>query len=241
MINILITVGIVIMLFLIWRFLFFFRNPKRKIDYNDQNILSPADGFVIYIKKVEPGNDIFSIKKGNKILLDDLMFIDDKALLHKPGWLIGISMSPFDIHYNRSPIRGFIKKIRHDFPTREKSNADMFPGLQNMFFNLKPYYSGCDYIIKNERASYLIKNESIKVYVTQIADNWIKKIVTYKENTTMKQGDVFGMIRMGSQVDVFIPDSQGFVQIQVRERNHVKAGITTLASIRSHDHVCYQK
>lgn len=223
---------ILITLFIIWRFVFFFRNPDRKIVYDDNNILSPADGFVIYIKKVEPGCEIISIKKGNSILLNDLMFIDDKSLLDKPGWLIGISMSPFDIHYNRSPIRGTIKKIRHDFPTNRKINLDMFVGFQNMFFNIKPFYTNCDYLIHNERASFIIKNEHISVYVTQIADNWIKKIVTYKDQTDIKQGEVFGLIRMGSQVDLFIPDEENRTKVLVEERKHIKAGITIIAKVK---------
>lgn len=222
---------ILITLFITWRFLYFFRNPDRKIVYDDDFILSPADGFVIYIKKVEPRREIFSIKNGNSILLDDLMFINEESLLDMPGWLIGISMTPFDIHYNRTPIRGIIKKIRHDFPTKRKKNSDMFPGLQNMFFNLKPFYSNCDYIINNERASYVVKNENLSVYVTQIADDWIKKIVTFKDQTDIKQGEVFGLIRMGSQVDLFIPDEKGRIEVLVEERKHIKAGITTIARV----------
>ena len=222
---------IVIASFILWRFIYFFRNPDRKIVYDDNYILSPADGFVVYIKRVEPGGEIFSIKKGKSILLNDLMFIDDKSLLKKPGWLIGISMTPFDIHYNRTPIRGTIKKIRHDFPTKKKINSDMFPGLQNMFFNIKPFYANCDYIISNERASFIIKNEKMSIYVTQIADNWIKKIVTFKDRTEIKQGEVFGLIRMGSQVDLFIPDEKNRIDVIVEERKHVEAGTTSLARI----------
>lgn len=224
---------IIIIVFVFWRFVYFFRNPDRKINYNDNHILSPADGFVVYVKRVEPRSEIFSIKKGDRILLDDLMFIDDSTLLDKPGWLIGICMSPLDIHFNRSPLRGTIAKIRHDYPTKERKNKDMFPGLQNLFFNIKPYYKDCDYIIRNERASYIIKNEILSVYVTQIADNWIKKIVTYKDKTEVSQGEVFGLIRMGSQVDLFIPDDKDMIKVVVEERKHVKAGITILGTIQN--------
>ena len=231
MLNIAIILFVIICAFIFWRFLFFFRNPDRKINSNDNHIISPADGFVIYIQRVEPRSEILSVKKGNKILLDDLMFIDDNSLLDKPGWLIGISMTPFDIHYNRTPIRGSILKIRHDFPTKIRKNKDMFPGLQNLFFNLKPYHKGCEYLIRNESASFVIKNENLSVYVTQIADNWIKKIVTYKDKTEVSQGEVFGLIRMGSQVDLFIPDEKDRIEVVVEERKHVKAGVSILAMI----------
>ena len=110
----------------------------------------------------------------------------------------------------------------------------MFPALQNMFFNNKPYHQDCEYIITNERASYIIKNEVLSVYVTQIADNWIRKIVSLKDNTEVKQGEVFGLIRMGSQVDLFIPDANDEVRVMVDERKHVKAGLSILATMNKH-------
>lgn len=217
-------------LFLFWRFFFFFRNPKRNIERDDRLILSPADGFVIYMRRVEPGKPIFSIKKETDIRLDDLMFIDDESLKEKAGYIVGIFMSPFDVHYNRSPIRGEIIKIAHAFPTRVRKNFNMFHIQSNLFFNLEPHWEGCDCIIANERASYIIRNEKLSVYVTQIADRWVKKIVTLKNNENVDQGEVFGMIRMGSQVDLFIHDDTGAKPL-VKPRQRVKAGLTPLFEI----------
>ena len=225
-----IIIIIFITLFCLWRFLFFFRNPKRDIPYNDTQMLSPADGLIIYIKEVIPGEAIFSIKGENKILLKDLMFSDDPSLFNKPGYLIGIYMSVFDVHYNRAPIHGHIKKIAHDFPTNKKENKTMLNAFDNLTYNLNPLWNECDYLITNERASYLIKNNKHSVYVTQIADRWVKKIVTLKNEETINQGEVFGLIKMGSQVDIFIPQKNN-IKILVKERQHVKAGITPLLEI----------
>lgn len=100
-------------LFVAWRLLFL-RNPSRQINADDRLILSPADGFVVYVRRVVPGEELMSIKKGEPILLDDLMGLDDSAL-PRQGWLVGIFMSPFDVHYNRAPIQGFIRKLAHRF------------------------------------------------------------------------------------------------------------------------------
>ena len=54
--------GAVVALFLFWRFWFFFRNPRRDVPKNDDHILSPADGRVVYVRPVEPGQEIFSVK-----------------------------------------------------------------------------------------------------------------------------------------------------------------------------------
>lgn len=219
-------------LFALWRFVFFFRNPRRHVVADDAAVLSPADGFIVYARRVRPGEPVFAVKEGAPILLDDLMFLDDPAL-PRDGWLVGIYMSPFDVHYNRAPVRGRVRKIAHRFPGRGASgkNANMFPGQSNLFFDLRPYWQGCEYLVQNERASYVFTNEQRSVYVTQIADRWIRKIVSYREGEVLAQGDVFGLIRMGSQVDLFVPDPEGHLEVQVRERQPVRAGLDALLRI----------
>ena len=216
-------------LFFLWRFFFFFRNPARRIVANDSLVLSPADGFVLYVLRVRPGEALFAVKQGRPILLDDLMFLEDPEL-PRDGWLIGVYMSPFDVHFNRAPIRGRIRKIAHRFPQNgdEGGNASMFPAQPNLFFGSGPTTQGCDYLVRNERASYVFSNEQRSVYVTQIADRWIRKIVTFRDGVPVAQGEVFGLIRMGSQVDVFVPDPAGRMDVLVKERQHVRAGLDAL-------------
>jgi phosphatidylserine decarboxylase len=212
---------------------FFLRNPSRQVNSDDRVILSPADGFVVYVRRVMPGEELMSIKNGEPILLDDLMELDDPAL-PRQGWLVGIFMSPIDVHYNRAPIGGFIRKIAHCFPVKSRgTNSNMFHGQSNLFFDLQPYWQGCDYLIHNERASYVITNDKLSVYVTQIADRWIRKIVTFRDGVPVAQGEVFGLIRMGSQVDLFVPDVEGRMEVLVTERTHVRAGIDVLLRISS--------
>ena len=234
---------ILIGLFIFWRFFFFFRNPQRKIPYNDNHILSPADGFILYIKEVNPkdNKDIFSIKKKKNIKLHELMNLPEEDL-NKPGYLFGIFMSPFDVHYNRAPIAGEIQKLVHEYPSRlarrlekkEGKNLSMFNAQSNLFFNEKPFTHDCDYLITNERASYVLKNDRLTLYFTQIADNWVNKIVTFKNGEPIKQGERFGMIRMGSQVDIFVPKLPK-MKILVRERQHVKAGLTPLIELQNNN------
>jgi phosphatidylserine decarboxylase len=224
---------IVIILFVYWRFFFFFRNPDRIIPYDSKSILSPADGFVIYCKKINPGDDIFSIKKNKHIKLDDLMFIDEKDLKNQPGWLIGIFMTFLNVHYNRAPIEGHIEKIRHDFLNKFKVNKRLFKLYFNILFFKKPLWKNCEHIISNERASFVIKNKNLSVYVTQIADSWVNKIVTFKDNEEIKQGEIFGIVKMGSQVDIFVPDNNGSLKVVITEGQRVKAGLTELIRIKN--------
>jgi phosphatidylserine decarboxylase len=215
--------------FLGWRFWWFFRNPKRSITTNDRQVLSAADGLVIYAKKVtnDSKEPILSVKNRKVIRLNELMHIDDDRLLNKSGWLIGVFMTPFNVHYNRAPIRGQMRKIKHDYPTPERTNFGMFNGVSNIFFNEAPYHHDCDYVIHNERASYVISNEKHSVYVTQIADKTVNRCICFKDRSGVAQGEVFGLIRMGSQVDIFVPDSEKY-ELKVKERQKVKAGLTVL-------------
>ena len=233
-ILLIITVLLCASLYLFWRCFFFFRNPPRRIPYDPKFILAPADGFVIYSKRVYPGEDIFSIKNNKHIKLDDLMFIEDDNLKNQPGWIIGIFMTFLDVHYNRAPIEGYIKEIKHDFLLNGfKKNKMLFKIYVNLFLFKKNLWENCEHIILNERASFVIKNKDISVYVTQIADGWIKKIITFKNNEEIKQGEVFGLIRMGSQVDIFVPDKDGSLEVLVKDRQKVKAGLTKLIRINN--------
>lgn len=217
--------------FVIWRYLLFFRNPDRKIPVNPDTILAPADGQIVYCRYVENnGRDpILSLKKRKILRLEDLMNVEHPGLVGKKGWLIGIYMSPFDVHFNRTPVAGTIRKISHEFPGHpgRGRNLSMFNVMSNLIYDNKPYHEDCDYLVTNERASYTIENNGFAMFVTQIADRWIRKIVTYKDQEHVEQGDVFGLIRMGSQVDIFVPDGHGF-KVVVEERQPTTAGITVL-------------
>lgn len=67
-------------------FAYFFRNPNRSIEQNENHVLSPADGTVQEISHVD--YDEFLKGAGNKIT---------------------VFMSVFNVHVNRSPITGEIK------------------------------------------------------------------------------------------------------------------------------------
>jgi phosphatidylserine decarboxylase len=225
-----ISVLTVLIIFILWRFIFFFRNPPRQSSAPQNAILSPADGYVLYVRYIESTDaEVFSVKNEKRIFLSELMLLRQSDHHLKSGWLIGIVMSPLDVHFNRAPVEGFIEKCSHEFSSSLKKNLNMFPALQNLFFrNEKPYYD-CSYLVHNERASYVISNSKLKIYVTQIADKYVKKIVTYKDGENIARGEVFGLIRMGSQVDLFIPDIYLPVRLNVCEHQHLKAGIDIVA------------
>jgi phosphatidylserine decarboxylase len=164
----------------------FYRTPNRKVSAGDNVILSPADGNIIYIKRIEASNIPVSIKNGRSFRLNELTKTD---LLLTPCWLIGINMTPFDVHKNSSPIEGKIVLNEH---------------FNGKFLSLKD----TDAVTENERNTYVIENNTLKVAVIQIASRLVRRIDVYvKKGQQVKCGEWIGMIRFGSQVDVIIPTS----------------------------------
>ena len=88
--------------FLFWRYVwFFFRNPPRIVPAGT-NIVSPADGTVVYVQDVEPGKPVIVVKQGISATIRDIARED----IRSSKVLIGVFMSPLDVHYNRAPLGG---------------------------------------------------------------------------------------------------------------------------------------
>ena len=91
-----------------WRYFWFFRDPPRTPP-EEAGILSPADGTVVYVRKVAEGEDVVTVKQGVPARIEDILRED----LDRTKLVIGIFMSPFDVHYNRAPLGGEIGFIHH--------------------------------------------------------------------------------------------------------------------------------
>ncbi len=208
--------------FFFYRFYYFFRDPKRVIP-NGNNLVSPADGYILYIRKLK-GNEIpFSIKKGQKIMLNELIDNYNEYTL-----LIGVFMSPLSVHYNRFPFTG---KITNIYYKNNSNNKTMMKTFLNIIFNITPYTDGASYLLDNERNITILENDNIKCAIVQIADKWVKKIVNNcKVGEIVDKGTKLGMIRMGSQCDIFLK-IKGNYRIAVKERQYVKAGSSILIEL----------
>jgi len=220
------TVIFCCLLFLYWRHIWFFRNPPRFVPGDDSGILSPADGTVVYVKEVSPGEDVITIKRGISATLKDIT----KEDISRPKVLIGIFMSPFNVHYNRTPISGRVRSIRH-YPASVK-NACMAAMHLRTVLRYPPFYENSIHIIQNERTVTGIEGEyrgkPLSCYVVQIAARSVSGIDSYVEvGERVRAGQVFGMIRIGSQVDLVLTLREG-MKIKVCPGEKVRAGETIL-------------
>jgi phosphatidylserine decarboxylase len=183
----------------------FYRNPTRKSNAPAEELLSPADGNVIYIKKCRPQEIPENLKKGRAALLSEFSGSD---LLSNGYWHIGINMTPFDVHRNSAPMDGTIEMVEH---------------FEGRFLSLKSK----DAADKNERCSYLISNENFSVGIVQIASRLVRRIESYVEaGDHVNRGEWIGMIKFGSQVDMIIP---GFHEINISVGQQLYAGKTVIA------------
>jgi phosphatidylserine decarboxylase len=200
-----------------WRFVWFWRNPARQAPAGE-GILSAADGTVVYVKTVAPGDDVVSIKQGLAAKLIDLLK-EDAA---QPKLVIGVFMSPFDVHYNRAPVSGKVEFVRH-YPGRGR-NLHMGPMHWRILLRRSPYYRDSAHIVQNERTVTKIAG----CYVVQIAARTVAGIDSYfRPGDNVERGAIFGMIRIGSQVDVVLPWRDG-MKVRVRPGDRVRAGETVL-------------
>ena len=208
-----------------WRYIWFFRNPGRAAPPGD-GIVSAADGTVVYVKEVAPGEEVVSIKQGLAANLGDIVRED----LDAPKLLIGVFMSPFDVHYNRAPLSGKVDFVRHH-PGRG-ANVHMGPMHWRILLGRAPYYRGAEHIVRNERTVTRIdgalKGETVPCYVVQIAAKTVAGIDSYvRPGEAVERGAIFGMIRVGSQVDIVLPLTPG-ARVKVKPGQRVRAGETVL-------------
>lgn len=211
--------------FLFWRYYWFFRNPPRIVPPGD-NIVSPADGTVVYVKVVEPEDEVIVIKQGIAARIEDIVRQD----MDSRKVLIGIFMSPFNVHYNRAPMSGTVEQIVHHPP--KTSNLHMGPMHFRTLFNQPPFYENSLHILENERTVTRIKGEfkgaEVSCYVVQIAGKSVHGIDSYvPEGGEVTKGEVFGMIRIGSQVDLVVPQLPK-MRTKVRPGDKVRAGESVL-------------
>lgn len=176
----------------------FFRDPERVVPQLDRAILAPADGLVSLIRQVEPPAEL---------RIDDGTGVE--GLAAGPVTRVSIFMSVFDVHINRAPIAGAIRRVVY-IPGKFL-NADLDKASED-----------------NERQHLLIERaDGLKIGFTQIAGLVARRIVPFvKPGDTVGAGQRIGMIRFGSRVDVYLPAG---TDAKVLPGQRVVAGETILA------------
>jgi phosphatidylserine decarboxylase len=185
----------------------FFRDPERHVSSNSRDIVSPADGQVIYIRESQNGRLPLSTKHGRTFTLSELT---KTPLQMKDATVIGIGMSFLDVHVNRAPVAGRVLRKQH------------FPGL---FGSLRK----AAMVFSNERMTTIIEHENMQIAVVQIASRLVRQIVSFVDVGQQVQcGQRIGVIRFGSQVDLVLP-RRADLHVLVKPGDRVTAGESIVA------------
>ncbi len=171
-----------ILLFLAAFVLYFFRDPERQVPADPAAVVSPADGRI--------------------------MEIVDEPLGARPGRRISIFLAVWDVHVNRAPCAGRIRKVEYRpgrFLAAMRSRAS----------------------VENEQNVFHLETDRGEIIFKQIA-GWIaRRVLSWKSaGDRVALGERVGMIRFGSRMDVWLPLD---AEILVRPGQHVAGGSSILA------------
>lgn len=208
------------------RQVWFYRDPLRQPEASGRVIVAPCDGKVVYLKRVEKG-EVKSEKKGEVIKVKEITKTDFGNL--ERGWLIGIYMSPLDVHYNYAPIEGKVEKIVY-YPSRTNlPMVDVWEYINLTYFRRAVNLFSHRFHLENERNTIFINKEGeIKVAAVEIADKFVSKISCFlQEGEHVKLGQKISFIDRGSQVDLVIFKED--LNWRVKFGDQVYGGKTVLA------------
>ena len=142
----------------------FFRDPPRAVPEQANAVLAPADGKVMIVERSRDP------------------YLDRDALK------ISVFMNVFNVHSNRSPVDGEVKRRWYH---------------AGAFLNAALDKSS----LENERnALHIARADGVDVVCVQIAGLIARRILCYVgPGDRLMRGQRFGFIRFGSRVDVYLP------------------------------------
>ncbi len=163
----------------------FFRDPDRVIPRKQGAVVSPADGKVIKAKTISDGR-----------------FIEGTCLK------VSIFMSVFNVHVNRIPHEGEVKKI------------DYYPG--------KFFSANLDKASEHNEhnAVFLDLENGRSICMVQIAGLIARRLICeVQAGDRVVRGQRFGMICFGARVDLYL---QGDIDLKVSVGDRVRAGTSVI-------------
>lgn len=187
------AVELVFFALLVWS-LSFFRDPQREVPRDDLLLLAPADGTV-----------------------RDIEFVDETSFIGGPALRIGIFLSVFNVHINRSPCDAKVEKITYH---------------RGRFLNAMSPLAG-KVNESNDVALVRTKRPNDRLLVRQISGAIARRIVcAARVGQPLAAGEPFGMIKFGSRTELYVPTGE-YIECLVRIGDKVKAGVTPMMRYRS--------
>lgn len=168
---------------------YFFRDPERTLPEDSGALVSPADGKVIRVEELH-----------------------DDRFLHQDVLRISIFMNVFNVHVNRVPFAGTVRRVI------------LQPG--------RFYAADQDKAaLHNEHCAVIVETAAGQQYAAvQIAGLIARRIICRAEpGDQVRTGERYGLIRFGSRVDLYLPKGS---EAMVQAGQKVRAGETVLGQIK---------
>ncbi len=141
-----------------------------------------------------------------EVTLEQTPYFSDQARVVK------IFLSVFDVHIQRSPIAGAVTDTEY---------------RKGKFLDARDPKAA----LENESHTFIIENERQRVAVKQVAGLIARRIVPWaRKGMSVGQGERIGLIRFGSQVDLFF---HGGTDVVVKPGDRVVGGMTVIAINKS--------
>ena len=142
-------------------------------------------------RRITPVNDDFVISPADGKIshIGNIVPPEELGFGSEPMLRISVFMNVFNCHINRSPVKGRISHLI--YRKGEFVNAELDKASE-----------------ANERNSLVIETSHGKVAVVQIAGLIARRIICFSsQGEDLATGERFGLIRFGSRLDVYLPNS----------------------------------
>jgi phosphatidylserine decarboxylase len=167
--------------------LWFFRDPDRVLPTDPDAVVAAADGTVA-----------------------DIIEVEETEVLNALTRRVGIFLSVFDVHTNRTPMEGRI--------IYRKSHEGLCLDARHL-----------DCTTKNRAMTWAFENPRVTLVVRQLTGMIARRIVGWsKVGDELGKGERFGMIRFGSRTEVYLP-LDAVVLVKVGDR--VSGGSSVIARL----------
>jgi phosphatidylserine decarboxylase len=168
----------------------FFRDPPRQVPEDTAAVLSPADGRIVAVEKARD------------------------PYLERDALKISVFMNVFNVHSNRSPVDGTVR--RRWYHAGSFLNAALDKAS-----------------LENERnALWLQTRDGQDITCVQVAGLIARRILCYVgEGAELERGQRYGFIRFGSRVDLYLPPQ---AEAKAALGDKVYATETILARLNAH-------
>jgi phosphatidylserine decarboxylase len=211
----------------------FFRDPFRPLFQQADRFLAPADGVILYAHPRVKCDEPVVVVKGRKLTTQDVL--DDHEFT-QDALVIGTYMTEYDVHVNRVPTAGYLSE-EHRTPYLFTHGFSMMLEQDDILEGRGANQPNMAYLFPNERCIVSVYSPALRLtyYLIQVAERDVNEIA----NWGMKhqaQGNRYGMVRFGSQVDIVVPlkPNEDRFEILAKVNHHVQAGVDAIIQVKNY-------